>query len=237
MPSRRHALLLTAAGLAFGASGCATAIVEPGHRGLMFAPTTGGLKHDVLQPGKYRLGACFIACTSNRIDDFDITYSTRTEHVKALSTEGLEVDLGLSVIYRPIASELYALDTEIGPKYYDEVVGPEFRSAGRGVLARHSFAGLDRRNAALEDEIEAELRRRTVGKHVEISAVTLESITYPPELAERLREAVAARLDAERETLAFEKELAHKKLLAEHEAELRRLDQPPTCAPAPAASR
>ena len=37
-------------------AGCASQILEPGHRGLRFDPHDGGLKHQVLQPGRYNLG-------------------------------------------------------------------------------------------------------------------------------------------------------------------------------------
>ena len=153
------------------------------------------------------------------------------------SAEGLDIELKLSVIYRPIVSELYALDTEIGPNYYDEVVGPEFRSACRGVFARHSYTELQKKNEAHRERGRGRGAAPHGGQARRDLRVTLESITVPPELAERLREQVAIRLDTERERLAFEKQLAHKKQLAEQEAELRKLDPPPACAPAPAAPR
>jgi hypothetical protein len=179
-------LALVAAAL--GTSGCSNSLVEPGHRGLYFAPNSGGLRRDVLQPGKYQLGWCFLYCTPNRVDDFDVTYSTKQEDVSTKSAEGLDLQLKLSVIYRPIVSELYALDTEIGMNYYDEVVGPEFRSACRGVFARHSYTELQKKNESIENEVEAEVRRRTLGKHVEISSVTLENVTYAAEIAEKIRQ-------------------------------------------------
>lgn len=36
------------------ATGCAGALVQPGHRGLFFDPSNGGIQHEVLQPGWYR---------------------------------------------------------------------------------------------------------------------------------------------------------------------------------------
>jgi regulator of protease activity HflC (stomatin/prohibitin superfamily) len=227
----RIAALFAGLLLALAATGCATATIQPGHRGLLFAPHDGGLKREVLQPGAYKLGACFIACTSNRIDDFDVTYATRNERLRARSTEGLEVDLGVGIVYRPIISELYQLDTEIGPNYYDEVVGPELRSTLRGVLARHSYADLHRRDEALEDEIEAELRRRTAGRHVEIASVTLEKADYAPEIAAALRQRIAAAEEAKREQAAEEAEFARKKRALEQELELRRLREAPSCPP------
>ncbi|HEY5243109.1 MAG TPA: SPFH domain-containing protein [Polyangiaceae bacterium] len=203
--------------VAVGASGCATATIEPGHRGLFFAPHDGGLRREVLQPGVHKLGACFIACTSNRVDDFDVTYATKKETLQVRSSEGLEIDVVADVIYRPIVSELYELDTEIGPGYYEEVIGPEFRSAGRGVFAHRSYVDLERKDRNVEDELENELRRRTVGRHVEIASVTLERITYAPEIAEALRKRIAAQAEAARERA---------------ELELKRLREAPACAAA-----
>jgi prohibitin 2 len=209
---------------ALGTTGCATTLVEPGHRGLYFAPNGGGLRREVLQPGKYHLGWCFLYCTSNRIDDFDVTYSTRTEEVHTKSVEGLELSLQLSIIYRPIVSELYQLDTEIGSNYYDEVVGPEFRSACRGIFARHSYADLQKTTEAVEDEIEAEVRRRTAGKHIEINSITLESINYAPEIADKIRQKIAGEQEAARQKASIAWEAEKKKQILAAEAEERKLE-------------
>jgi regulator of protease activity HflC (stomatin/prohibitin superfamily) len=206
-------LALVAAAL--GSTGCATTLVEPGHRGLYFAPNSGGLRRDVLQPGKYTLGWCFMYCTPNRVDDFDVTYSTKEEAVTTKSAEGLDLQLKLSVIYRPIVSELYALDTEIGMNYYDEVVGPEFRSACRGVFARHSYTELQKKNEAIENEVEAEVRRRTLGKHVEISSVTLENVVYAPEITEKIRQIEASKQEYMRQQVA---------IAAEHEKKMQQMN-------------
>ena len=216
---------LAAVFAAAAGSGCATTIVEPGHRGLYFAPTGGGLRSDVLQPGRYQLGWCFVYCTSNRVDDFDVTYSTHSEEVRTKSVEGLDLDLKLSVIYRPIVSELYQLDTEIGLNYYDEVIAPEFRSACRGVFAHHSYAELQKKNESIEDEVEAEVRRRTAGRHVEISSVTLESVNYAPEIADKIRQKIAGEQEASRQEAAIAWEAAKKKQQFSASAEEKKLEE------------
>jgi hypothetical protein len=40
-------------------TGCAGALVEPGHRALYFDPSNGGIQHEVLQPGWYRTACPF----------------------------------------------------------------------------------------------------------------------------------------------------------------------------------
>ena len=196
------------------AAGCAT--VEPGHRGLHFSAFH-GLQHEILQPGLHWTGLF------DRIDDFDVTYSTHNEEIRTTSVEGLQLDMKVAVIYRPVISELYLLDTEIGTDYYREVIGPEFRSAARGVFARHSYLELLRKNEQIENEIEADLRRRTAGKRVEVASVTLEAIEYAPEIARAVQEKLAAEQDAGRQKTILENEAMRRKLDLEHQAEAARI--------------
>jgi regulator of protease activity HflC (stomatin/prohibitin superfamily) len=189
-------------------AGC-YATVEPGHHALRFEPNSGGVRPVVLGPGRYRLGPY------DRLEDFDITYSTNKEVIHTTSAEGAALDVHLAVIYRPIAAELYELDTEIGRSYYDEVVGPEFRSAARGVFARHSYTELAKANEKIEDEIEADLRRRIRGKHVDVSSITMEHVEYAHEItaADQSRligEREAARQKAQIENEALKQQLALK---------------------------
>jgi regulator of protease activity HflC (stomatin/prohibitin superfamily) len=197
-------------------AGCGST-VEPGHRGLYFDARHGGLQHDVLQPGWHRVGVWA------RIDDFDVTYSTRKEEIHTISSEGLTMDLKVALIYRPIVSQLYDLDVEIGPNFYDEVVGPEFRTATRGVFARHSYLDVHKNNEKLEDEIEAEVRRRITGKHVEITSVTLEDVVYAPEIANAVRSKLVGEQEASRRKAALEADALRQKLELEQAAEREKL--------------
>jgi regulator of protease activity HflC (stomatin/prohibitin superfamily) len=194
-----------------GAWICGCATVQPGHRGLYFSGS--GLEHEPLMPGRHWVGFF------SRVDDFDVTYSTKAEEINTTSAEGLPLNLTLEVIYRPVQSELFELDTEIGLNYYDEVVAPEFRSAARRVFANRSYLDLLKRNEEVENEIESDLRRRTNGKHVEIASVTLEAIRYAPEIAKAVGDKLAAEQDAARQKTLIENEAMRNKLALEHHAE------------------
>jgi hypothetical protein len=197
--------------------GC-TAVIEPGHRGLFFDPRHGGLQHEVLGPGWHRVGVY------GRLDDFDVTYSTKKEALHTISAEGLGIDLKMSIIFRPVVSELYDLDVEVGSNFYDEVVGPEFRTATRGVFARHTYLEVQKINEKLEDEIEAEVRRRIAGKHVEISSVTMEEVSFGPDIAGAIRAKLVGEQEAIRKKAALEAEALRKKLELEQEAERQKLE-------------
>jgi regulator of protease activity HflC (stomatin/prohibitin superfamily) len=230
--------------LGFLLTGCAYQTIEPGHRGLRFDPHGGGLGHETMQPGMHNLGWCFVR-DCGRIDDFDTTYSTRRETISTTSAEGLALEVHLAIIYRPVMTELYELDSETGLNYYDEVIGPEFRSASRGVFARHPYSELMVKNDKIEDEVEAEVRRRIQGKHVEVASITMEGVDYAPEITNAVRqklvteqetqrqkaqmEADALRTKTKLETDAMaarmkeENDAAQKRSVAQHEAEQQRL--------------
>jgi len=209
-------VLLAVALIAPGA-GC-TAVIEPGHRALLFDPQRGGLQREVLSPGSHRVGL------SGRLEDFDVTYSTRAEPLQAITREGLPIRVKMSVIYRPIVAELYPLAAEIGHGYYDEVVGPEVRSAALACLATHSYADLPTLGARLEDEVESEGRRRIAGKHVELAAVTFESIELPPELVAAIREREIAEQSARRRKADQESNALREKLESDRAWEREKLE-------------
>jgi regulator of protease activity HflC (stomatin/prohibitin superfamily) len=206
-------------GLMVGMTGCAGTLVEPGHRALLFDPGNGGIQHEVLQPGWYRTacGAFTPANKCPRVDDFDVTFSTAKEDVHTLSLEGLPLDLHIAVVYRPIVSELYLLDTEIGTNYFGEVVGPEFRSAAIGVFAHNSYQDLQKKNGAIEDEIEKELRKRLRGRHVEVSSVLIEHVNYDP----RIMESLQARVVTQEQTLAERQKEDNAAALEKHRIEIQ----------------
>jgi regulator of protease activity HflC (stomatin/prohibitin superfamily) len=217
--------LLSIFGLTMG-TGCAGALVQPGHRGLFFDPTNGGIQHEVLQPGWYRTACSFWEPENKcpRVDDFDVTFSTAKEEVHTLSNEKLPIELRLALKYRPIVSELYLLDTEIGANYFEEVIGPEFRSAAIGVVAHISYQDMQRENGKIEDEIEKELRHRLQGKHIEVASVLLEKITYAPQIVDAYRQRVVSQEETLTQKQLLENAALQKKRELELQSEMKKLE-------------
>ncbi len=202
---------------------CAYQTVEPGHRGLRFDPSS-GLQREILSEGKHKLGLFCFLHDCGRIEDFDVTFSTKHAELHATSQENLALDLELSVIYKPIMGELYELHSEVGgTQYFDEVIGPEFRSAASGVFAHHSYQELQAGKEKIEDEIEEDVRRRTKGKHVAIESITIENIHYAPAILQAHEERLVAEQEAVRQKAAMENDALRKKLAAEQESASRQL--------------
>ena len=158
----------------FSLLACTTTTVEPGHRALMFAPDRGGLQHEVLSPGVYSVHQ------GTRLEDFDVTYARRELPVRATTRDGTPVQAELTVVYRPVVSELYQLETEEGPGYYEKVIVPELLGAARGVI-EHSTKDEDLAHVShLDDSLGQAARRATAGKHVEIAQVVVDRIEIAP---------------------------------------------------------
>lgn len=195
--------------------GCGRQAVDPGQRGLRYDPHNGGVKPEVLQPGLHGLGWCFLR-DCGYVETYDITYQKRKETVFTPSSEGLAMDVKIGVMFRPVISELYQLHTEIGKDYYEVVIGPEFRSAARNVLARHSYTTLVGSLEKIEDEIEAEVRRRTIGKHIEVASITLEEVKYASaEIASAVEKRLIGQQEAARQKTAIESTAAREKMQLE----------------------
>jgi regulator of protease activity HflC (stomatin/prohibitin superfamily) len=198
-----------------GGTGCGRQAIEPGQRGLRYSPHGGGLKPEVLQPGSYNLGWCFLR-DCGYIETYDVTYQTRKEAVFTPSSEGLAMDVTVIITYRPITTELFQLHNEIGKDFYEEIVGPEARSAARNVLARHSYTTLVGNLDRVEDEIEDEVRRRIRNKHVDVSSITLEKIKYAsPEIANAVEKRLIGQQEAARQKAAIEAQAARDKTALE----------------------
>lgn len=202
---------------------CSYQAIAPGHRGLAYDPHD-GLKRDILLEGRHKLGmfCWFHACQS--IVDFDVTFSTKHEEIHTTSQEGLALDLQLDVIYKPIVAELYELDSEVGQNYYDEVVGPEFRSAASGLFARHSYTELAAGKEKIEDELERDVQRRIQGKHIAITSITLSSISYAPEIPEAVRARLVAEQQVARDKAQLENDALKAKLTLESDTARRQQD-------------
>jgi len=204
-------------------AGCAGTTIQPGQRGLLFDPSSGGLKREVLQPGYHPVSVCMFRVSCPRIEVFDVSYQTKKASVATTSSEGLTMEVAVAVNYRPIVAELYELNTEIGQNYYDDIVSPEFKSAAIGVFARHSHTELNKQNEKIEDEIEADLRHRIKGKHIEVSSVNIEKVSYSPDIAAAIEAKLVAEQNAAKNKAALEADALRKKLELEHQAEQAKL--------------
>ncbi|MGH7232633.1 MAG: SPFH domain-containing protein [Nitrospiraceae bacterium] len=188
--------------------GCGTS-VQPGQRGLRWSPLTQGLSNQPLKDGFYWRAPW------NDVFVYDIRWQSFTERVDALSADDLPVTIHSAITLRPIDKEVYFLAQEIGPRWYQEVVRPQFLASVRNVLADYPMVTIPERSIEIGNKIEAVLVDALRGRHLEISNVALSEI----ELSKQVLQAVERKQAKEQEKEQKEFEV----LIANRDAEIARI--------------
>src|SRR5579859_414055 len=107
---------------------CGWAHVGAGEVGVRW--TRDGVEQKVYDAGEHHIG----------IFDHMTTYSVRSqekeERLAVQSVDGLGITLDTSIRYHAVPAEAVALHEELGPDYYQVLVGPTLRSQARRVVGR-----------------------------------------------------------------------------------------------------
>jgi prohibitin 1 len=139
------------------------------------------------------------------------------EHAEAPSKEGLNIVLEVSCLYHLKPAEAVQVFRQIGPKYLEILVKPQFRSAIRGVTVRHDAKDLytsGREMIATEifDGLSTDLDRRGI----EVEKILLRRIQLPASVVEAINSKLAAEQESQRMKFVLEKE--------KQEAERKRIE-------------
>jgi len=152
-------------------SSCAT-VVDPGKVGLKWYPISEGLCDVPLKNGLY------MHFPWNDVIQYSLQWRSYSEKVDVLTKDDLHVEVVTSVIVRPIESEIYKLQLEIGNDFYPNVVKPKFQTVVRSELANYIMVEIPENSVKIEERITAKLKERIKGRHLEIDSVTLNHIEY-----------------------------------------------------------
>ena len=194
------AVVLTAS----AASGCATTV--EGHERALFFSTSHGLSKEPVGSGLYW------HMPWNDYITYDMRWTSHKEEIHIHTKDGLHMDIAVAVVVRPDARDIYALDTEVGPHYYDGVVKTALFAAVRDASGQFDHMQIATDTHTVEKAIHAALVEHLKGKHVELSEVAIQHFDLPPDV-----EAAANRKASERQLVsAKEVELT----LAERDARI-----------------
>ncbi len=191
--------------LSLGAlSGCAT-VVE-GHERALFYSASKGLSHEPVPGGWYWHWPW------NDYITYDLRWASHKEEIHIHSKDGLHMDIDVAVVVRPDPREIYALDVDVGPAFYDGVVKAAVFAAVRDAAGKFDHMQIATSTHEMEEAIRAALVEHLKGQHVEVSEVAIQHFDLPPDI-----EAAANRKAGERQLVgAKEVELA----LAERDAKI-----------------
>ena len=199
-----------AATLTLSCTGCAVTI-PPGHAGVLVTPS--GVQPEVVEEGVAWVGPL------SHVDVYDLRGQERTEDFSAIAADGGAVVARASIVtYSIVRPELPALEREIGPRYYDVLIGPIVRASVRRVIAGYRGDQLTPdgiRNA--QAEITKLIATRVQPFHVVVDSVDLRTLVVV--LSPESYQVVTDTLTEEQKALGAPQRLA----LAKERAEGRRV--------------
>jgi len=182
--------------LTFFTSGCVT-FIDPGDAGLKWRPITTGLSEETLEEGFY------FYMPWNSVLVYSVQWRSYTEEIQVLTEDDLHIQVDVSVVVRPIASELHNLQMEIGSDYYLNIIKPEFQTVVRSEMANYIMVEIPEKSAMIEGVILEKLKDRIKGKHLQLDTVAIDHIQFTP----RMLSAIEAKLTKEQEQIQKEFEL------------------------------
>jgi regulator of protease activity HflC (stomatin/prohibitin superfamily) len=197
-------------------AGCAT-FVDGHERALFFSASSGLAKEPVP-------GGLYFHWPWNEYITHDLRWTLRKEKVDITSKDRLHINIDVAVTVRPDQRDLYSVETELGPKYYENVVRAAIFGGTRAAAARFTNFEMVTRPKEFEHAIQNDVIELLSGKRVEVSKVAIEHLDLPPDVVNAANSAATAKQmilarEAERELAEREGRLALQRTQATLEAE------------------
>ncbi len=190
-----------------------TVTIGSGERGVLYRTFGGGVVTD-----KAPLDEGFhMVLPWNKVFKYEVRQQELFEHMKVLSSNGLDINLDASVWYKPKESELGLLHKSIGRNYLERVIKPAIRSATRSVVGRYTPEQIySSKRDIIQKEIDEETKKILDNKHIKLLSVLVRDVTLP----QTIKDAIERKLGQEQESLEYEFRLQK----ARKEAEKQRIE-------------
>jgi len=181
--------------------GCGTQI-PAGHRGVFFARFGGGTQFGNV----YSEGFAW-HLPWNKMNLYRTQIQEQKESLNVLSSNGAQIRMEVSILFRPEAAKLDSLHVEIGEDFYQQFVAPNLRSISRGVAGRYNPEEIystkrDEMATAIHTELSAEL----VERWIIIQNVLIRDVTIPAKISEAINFKLAMQQEAQKMKYTIEKE-------------------------------
>ena len=189
--------------VAMSVLGCAR--IDSGLAGVKWT-WTGGTQPEVYGEGVHLMPPW------NRMYIYDARTQDQVENLHVLASNGLSIGLEMSIRFRVVHGELAKLHATVGPGYYSKLVQPVVRSEAREVVARYTPEEIySTKREELGDAMEEAVRGGLVGRGIEIEAVLVRNV----ELPEKIKNAIAEKLEEEQKAQKMKYTLARERKEAE----------------------
>ncbi|MFO8087817.1 MAG: prohibitin family protein [Bacteroidales bacterium] len=189
-----------------------TVTIKSGHGGVLFRRFGGGV--DIENP--FRQGFHVIA-PWNTMWEYEIRKKEIRETMDVLSSNGLSIEMDMSLWYNPEFENLARLHDYLGPQYIESIVKPSLRNATRSVIGRYTPEQLyAEKREVIQAEIGKETRELLADKYINVDQTLIRSIKLPG----KIKEAIERKLQQEQTAKEYEFKLQ----VAEQEAKRQKIE-------------
>ncbi|HEV7555526.1 MAG TPA: prohibitin family protein [Kofleriaceae bacterium] len=200
--------------------GCAYAQVGSGEVAVVRTPT--GMDPHVYTAGDWRIGG------DDRTTLYSVRSLERAERLEVQSSDGLGIVLDTSIRFHVVPGEVLALDQELGPQYYEVLLGPTLKSQARRVVGRFKPDEIySTQRELIERQIRDGVEAAIKGRHVALEAVLVRNVILPAQLQAAITNKLEAEQAALKMTFVIQQQKAEDEKLmdqARAEAERRKID-------------
>jgi len=149
----------------------------------------------------------------------------RADSIEVLSSDGLKMDLDITVQYRIDDTKLNELHSGIGPNYVDKIIRPTVREAIRNEFALHeATAAYSTKREEIERSLEQRMEAALIKYFLQLQEIQIRNIQLPPTVVAAIEDKKAAQQEAERMQYVLEKEMQEKeRIIIEAEAQAERI--------------
>jgi regulator of protease activity HflC (stomatin/prohibitin superfamily) len=186
-------LMIMAIGL-FGVMFPACASVNSGMEAIEWTPS-GGTSKAVLAEGYH-----FVSPLS-QVYQYDLREQEHQEQLEVLANNGLSIVLDTSILYKPVSTELFLLQTEIGSDYYRVLLAPILQSGARKVVGRYTPEEIySTKREEVEREILQEVTRKIQSRHLQVDSILIRDVHLP----KIVQDAIERKLEQEQRALEMQ---------------------------------
>ena len=186
--------------------------IKSGERGVLFKRFGGGLAVEKTYDQGFKVIAPW-----NNMFIYEVRFHKKDETMKVLSSNGLSIEVEVSIRYKPIDDRIGYLHNEFGYGYEDKLIIPEIRAATRKVIGKYTPEELySTKREAVQTEIIEATETVLNAKNVLLDVVLIRSV----ELPETIKAAIEKKLKQEQES----QEYAFKIEKESKEAERKRIE-------------
>lgn len=135
----------------------------------------------------------------------------RDDSIRALTKEGLDVDLDITVLYRLEESQAAYVYRYLGLNYEQKIIRPEIRSSIREIIANYEAKDIysEKRQEAVAKIVE-NLKAKLEPQGIVLEDVLLRNVQLPSDLAKSIQEKLRAEQEAQKYDFILEKESKEK---------------------------